>query len=674
MNRLKFLAFVVFVACSLSSFSQKMSVASFEAADKDLTANTAPTMRNDLNGEKSALIKIQTTERQFMFDVGSLGIVYMEEQNASHPGEIWLYVPQGVKSITIQHPIFGVINDYDLGRRLKKGKTYILKLTSDQVNTLVVDYENNQYLQVTVTPHDASLYINGIKQQLTPQGVCEIPLPFGTHTYRVTAPDYHPCESKITIDNKDSKQFLNVDLKQAFGYLTILSKPEFNGAMVLIDDVKAGELPMSRFPVKSGNHSLSVYKPLYSPYKESITVADSAFVSVTPMFQPNYAEVELTVANDRDAQIFVDGVLLGSGSWKGRIEAGNHSVDVRKMSHRSAARSITVKKDERITVPLEAPVPIYGVLQVETSPAGADVYIDGKKAGVTPYINETILVGEHSVKVDKKGHRPEDTKVNITENDPKRLNYMLTDVCTATIYPTPSYARVSINDGQSRSGEYKLDVEAGSYKVRVSAYGYTPYSKTMRLDGTTDDIHITLHRDYVRNNEIYINAGYNLLGCSGFTAGIGGYISKFNIEGTFILGLSKSETIYWNDRNGENRPYGATYKPMGGSVKVGYGFRIGNRIRITPQVGCQFIGLSESIENLFDTYSESVLDKPSAVSATFGARFSVAIAPCLGISVSPLYNVAVSKSAGYKALSDLSSKIKGYADGFGCNVSLNLFF
>ena len=103
---------------------------------------------------------------------------------------------------------------------------------------------------------------------------------------------------------------------------------------------------------------------------------------------------------------------------------------------------------------------------------------------------------------------------------------------------------------------------------------------------------------------------------------------------------------------------------------------------MTPQIGCQFISLKESTEESFasDDYSEwsqdylGAADGSKAASLTLGLRCNVALAPWLGLSVSPEYLVGISKSNGFKALSDVSSKIKGYADGFNCNVSLNIFF
>ena len=214
-----------------------MSVESFKLAETDLTANQRETIVLDQNGEKCALIKIETTLQNFSFDTGSLGITKVLKQDTEHPGEMWLYVPHGVKKITIQHPQLGTIRDYDLGLSVQKGKTYILKLTTDQVNTNVVDYNNRQYMVLNVYPSNASVYINGVLFKLNEHGTLEELLTFGTHNYRISAPDYHTLEGQILINDKDNKQKLDIKLKQAFGYVSIKApSSEFNDADIYIDD------------------------------------------------------------------------------------------------------------------------------------------------------------------------------------------------------------------------------------------------------------------------------------------------------------------------------------------------------------------------------------------------------------------------------------------------------
>lgn len=58
---------LIFCLISLTSYGQNMSIASFKMDEADQTANVSPTMRTDINGEKCALIKIATTQKNFSF-------------------------------------------------------------------------------------------------------------------------------------------------------------------------------------------------------------------------------------------------------------------------------------------------------------------------------------------------------------------------------------------------------------------------------------------------------------------------------------------------------------------------------------------------------------------------------------------------------------------------------
>ena len=107
MKRLLTLTAIV-LAFTVQAMAQGMKVVEFKLLENDLTANTRGTEKMDQNGERSALIKIQTPERGFTFDGGSLGIVATEE----HDGELWLYVPRRAQKLTIQHPAFGVLRNY----------------------------------------------------------------------------------------------------------------------------------------------------------------------------------------------------------------------------------------------------------------------------------------------------------------------------------------------------------------------------------------------------------------------------------------------------------------------------------------------------------------------------------------------------------------------------------
>lgn len=121
------------LVCTLMIGAQSISVSSFRLLENDLDANTAGTMERDQNGEVAALIKVVTTQTGFTFDGGALGIV----KTIQKPGEIWVYVPRGLKKITISHPQLGVLRDHYLPMAVASARTYEMILVTGTVETTI---------------------------------------------------------------------------------------------------------------------------------------------------------------------------------------------------------------------------------------------------------------------------------------------------------------------------------------------------------------------------------------------------------------------------------------------------------------------------------------------------------------------------------------------------------
>lgn len=343
----RYLPIFLFLSCNLLMQAQNIVVESFRLDESDLTANRAGTTVLDWSGQKCALIKVETTEQGFSFDVGSLAVRDTQQKK----GEIWVYVPEGVKRITISHQQLGVLRDYDLGQTLKRAKTYIMKLTTGEVQTTIRQARTSQYVVFQLTPPNAVVELDG-ELLSTSGGTATKMMRFGTYGYRVNAPDYKPEVGKVTVNDPKNKHVVSVALK------------------------------------------------------------------------PNFAAVTLTV--DGDAEIWVNGERKGTGSWQGNLGAGTYEFETRKANHRSATVTRNIQaSSEPQTIRLQAPTPILGEADINSSPAMADIYIDGKKVGQTPQLVEQLLIGQHQVRISKQGYQDYSGILNVKENDPTILSATL---------------------------------------------------------------------------------------------------------------------------------------------------------------------------------------------------------------------------------------------------------
>ena len=185
----RLISFLLLVFCFLAMQAQNLVVQSFRMDESDLTANTAGTIVMDQNGQKCALIKVETTQTGFSFDAGSLGVAKTEQK----VGEIWVYVPEGVKRLTISHQQFGVLRDYDLGQTLKRAKTYILKLNAVEVKTA----PKTQKLIINYTPVNAMVLVDS--KPYKGNGRIETSLPLGSHNYIIAAEGYETIEGSFKL-------------------------------------------------------------------------------------------------------------------------------------------------------------------------------------------------------------------------------------------------------------------------------------------------------------------------------------------------------------------------------------------------------------------------------------------------------------------------------------------
>lgn len=169
--------------------AQSMSVSSFILDESDLTANLQGTTVLDQNGEKCALIKIVTTAKGLTFDVGVLGV---RKVDTSHFGEVWLYVPYGVRKMTINHQQYGQIRDYVLPENVERARTYVMKLK-------VEDGPNKtQMLTVMYKPQNAIVVIDN-KIVRGSNGTVTAKLPVGSHQYQILADGYDTEEGVVNI-------------------------------------------------------------------------------------------------------------------------------------------------------------------------------------------------------------------------------------------------------------------------------------------------------------------------------------------------------------------------------------------------------------------------------------------------------------------------------------------
>lgn len=392
-----------------------LSVKSFRLLEIDLDARTNYPLK-DQNGEIAAIIKVVTNQKGFTFDGGMTGIVKTIEK----PSEIWVYVPWGLKRLSIFHPHFGQLRDYFIPTTIEKACVYELVLLSGKVETTVVEEIVSQWLVINPYPENAAIYVDDEFKQT---GVFTAKYKPGKYSYRVEAPLYH--SEAGWLDVADSKVSIDVTLKPAFGYIAVNTLPESGAKVIIAGKVLPQLTPTKSEPLASGEYSVQVLREMYEPVTKKFLVVDGQTAVADFKMQPNFAS--LTITAPENAEIFLNNLQKAIGTWKGRISPGVYTIEARLDKHRSAKQDVELFSGDNKLITLK-PTPIYGSVDVISNPVGAAISINGKEYGTTPNTIDKLLIGDYTIVLKMKDYSPIARIVKIEQGQTAIVNESLSEI------------------------------------------------------------------------------------------------------------------------------------------------------------------------------------------------------------------------------------------------------
>ena len=471
----RMMIFLLLILTSLVTNAQGIAVEKFEAAPEDLTANLKGTQVLDQNGDVCALIRIQTTQKGFTFDVGALGITKTDDNKTA---EVWVYVPAGVKRISIRHPQLGSLINYYFPIEIQGARTYRMYLTTGQVQTIVHNAITQQYVMFSVTPPDALVELDGNFLDVK-DGTATKRMAFGTYNYTVQAPLYHSVSDTVVVCDTKNKHVKTITLAPAFGYISVPANATLSGAKVFIDNEYKGTVPFRSERLKSGPHDVRIMQNKYAPAQQTVTVADNQTIEVAPVLAADFATLTLTTA--AEAEIWINDQLRGKGSWTGDLSSGAYTIECRRESHRKTIKELAVTPSMTgQTIPLAAPVPIYGMVDISSSPAGADIYIDNVKVGTSPMIIPECLIGSHIVSITKQGYSQFTQTINVAENTTTEVSATLQNGRPITITAADN-AIIHIDGTSMGTSTFSGNLAYGQHTVYAELNGKRTDRKPLML-------------------------------------------------------------------------------------------------------------------------------------------------------------------------------------------------
>ena len=231
------------------------------------------------------------------------------------------------------------------------------------------------------------------------------------------------------------------------GYLSITSNP--SGAKVYIDNNESyiGITPIDRFEIEEGEHRIRLIKDGYEEYEEIVDIERGKEKRLDYILNEKVAEKENKKEED--------------------------------------------KQNTNICL-----------VSIVSKPDKAEVYINGKYAGLTPINDYKFIPGRHNIEIKKEGYETYKERMQINEGEGrKKINVVLTKIEKGTLSITsdPSGAKVYVDGEYKGTTPLSIKLKAGTYSVVLKKRGYEEYATDIIIKSNKENkISATLKRARIK--------------------------------------------------------------------------------------------------------------------------------------------------------------------------------
>ena len=442
----------------------------------------------DDNDNPMALIKISTEnisleQRAKFYFKGNLETYF--DKHLQEDGQLYLYISAVAPFVEIIHPEYG-----------KTEYTFPFDLCDFCGYEMVVQYvplvpvvtqepskPKKTYLIVKSDQTDARIYID---DELVNTHEASKTVDIGsTHTYKIECNLYHTESGSVTVNNRTE---IDKKLRPAFGYINISSSPE-QGAKAFVDGDYVGLTPIKTDKIRSGSHTVMVMKDMYKMKEQSYNVTDGQTTNATLNMDANFVTVTLTVGIGAD--IYVDEEYKGKEKWSGRLPDGAHIFEARKENHKKSVKTVNLVLGKNEAIALDAPTPINGEIDINTTPMGASIYIDGKHYGETPNYISDILIGTHELKLTKQGCSEIKKTITIKEGETLSVNEKLQTGKEISISTDKSGDKIYVDGNYVGISPITSTLSYGTHMIKAERNGKT-VSKNINVAQSGGDSSVKL--------------------------------------------------------------------------------------------------------------------------------------------------------------------------------------
>ncbi len=287
-------------------------------------------------------------------------------------------------------------------------------------------WSRSSELIVASMPEEANVIVDGQWRGKTPLRLRGL-MP-GKHTVRVAMDGYI---SEVRDLQLAPMRPLPVDitLAESRGRLALSNVPD--GAQVTINGAVYDSKDLAELSLSAGKARVKVMMEGYRPYFQEVTISPGEPSQLKVELSPILGHLECT-STPAGAKVILNGKEVGLTPVTLKTLAfGSHTVEFLKDGFSPHSQTVAVKEEapEKLHADLVA---VWGTLNIETTPSGAEVLIEGQSRGTSPLEVSDLPAGTSKVTVRLAGYKEVSETVTIITGQPATSKLTLVKAAPST--------------------------------------------------------------------------------------------------------------------------------------------------------------------------------------------------------------------------------------------------
>lgn len=545
-------------------FGAEFKKVSYGRSMADLDARSSSV--TDDNGYKTGILKIYTDQTGILVD-SNLGVVKVDK---SRDGELWVYLSPGEKFIKISKAGF-LPFEMVLEPAIESDVVFVLKLQTLGVGSVMGDLN-----KITFKFNVSGVHIAKGNSAPVQAGskISEYSLAKGDHDFTFIKDGFVDLHKKISVKGDaeydiELEPGSNQTKLKLRAIVSITSDP--SGAEIFLNGQKFGNTPMQESLI-AGEYSMTLRKSLYYPQDRTFEVKEGSTLEIPSIkLKPKFGYYSVK-ANLPGAKLYLDGVYLGDGSVnKTKIESGKHIFKAELDMYHSEIQEFDFKDGDEKDVVFKMR-PNFGKLVIKSEPSGADIWVNGKQAGKTPYTIEKARSGKYVVKLTMDLWSDYEDQIEVFDEKTTDKTFVM-NKNFGTLIIKAEGSDIYINGKKEGSGSFQGNMKPGKYTVAAKKDRHRDHEKeifvhigreqelTLEPDPIMGSVNIFSEPVETKGAEILINGENKGVTPSVIPLLIGDYELKLKLSGY----LESSEKFTLTE--GENKTLRVRMQTYEGSKK-----------------------------------------------------------------------------------------------------------